>query len=100
MEMKEIVYKEAFCMFSLSYNQGLKSTRDAPSILLVDLRALEVDYDDEEVRYGEDDNPLPKGAPHLPSRLQGEGTVNKPLNDLVISGSPPLAASVTHFTNQ
>lgn len=87
-------------MFASGYNQGLKAARDAPSILLANLRAPEVDSDGEEVCYREDGNPLPKRAPCLPSEPQGEDTVNKPFIELVSSGSPSLAASITHSSNQ
>lgn len=38
--------------------QGLKTAHDAPSALLVDLRASELNFDGEEVCYGEDNNLL------------------------------------------
>lgn len=51
------------------------------------LRTPEVNSDGEKVRYEEDDNSLPKGAPPSPARTQEENTINKPLNDLVNSNS-------------
>lgn len=59
MELKEKIYREAFHIFALGYNQGLKAARDAPSTPIADLQAPEVDSDGEEVSYKEDDNPLP-----------------------------------------
>lgn len=84
-------------MFASGYNQGFKATRDAPSAPLADLRAPEVDFDGEEVHYGEDDNPLPKDPPPLPS-IQQEDNPSMPLinNDLVSSAFTSPAASVTN----
>lgn len=92
-KLKEKVYKETFCMFASSFNQGLKVARVAPSAPLTDLRALELNSDGEEDCYGEDDNLLPKNPLSLSPRLQ-EGY---PVNDLVSYAPPSLAASVTHF---
>lgn len=94
-EMKEKVYREAFRMYASSYNQGLKVAKDAPSATLAILRPPEVDSDGEEVYYREDDNPLPKRASPPPAGPQGEDTIDKPLNDLLSSGSPSPAVSVT-----
>lgn len=92
--MKERVYREAFHMYASSYNQGLKAARDTPSTPLAVLQAPEMNFDVEEVRYREDDNPLPKRAPSPPAGPQGEDTVDKLLNDLVSSGSPSPVVSV------
>ncbi|XP_043813807.1 uncharacterized protein LOC122723901 [Manihot esculenta] len=63
-ELKNEIWHRGFRMFASGFNRGLKEARDDPSTPLALLRALEVDSDGEEVCYGEDDNPLPKGASH------------------------------------
>ncbi|XP_043808393.1 uncharacterized protein LOC122722256 [Manihot esculenta] len=62
-EMKIAVWNKGFRMFVSGYNRGLRTARYAPSTPLAELRAAEEDSDGEEVLYGEDDRPLPKGAP-------------------------------------
>lgn len=84
-------------MFSTGYNQGLKVARDAPSILLADLRALEFDSDGEEVHYGDDDNPLPEDPSLLPPTQLITNPSRSPGNDDLISFAPPSpVASVTN----
>ncbi|XP_021612101.1 uncharacterized abhydrolase domain-containing protein DDB_G0269086-like [Manihot esculenta] len=56
------------------FNQGLREARYAPSTPLAELRAAEVDSDGEDVLYGEDDRPLPKGAPHTAAGSPEEDT--------------------------
>lgn len=84
-------------MLASGYNQGLKAARDAPSTPLSDLWAPEVDSDSEKVRYGEDDNPLPKHPPILPF-IQQEGNPSRsPVNnDIVISAPSSPTDSVTN----
>ncbi|XP_021624753.2 golgin subfamily A member 6-like protein 2 [Manihot esculenta] len=63
-ELKNEIWHRGFRMFASGFNRGLKEARDDPSTPLARLQAPEVDSDGEEVCYGEDDNPLPKGASH------------------------------------
>ena len=49
-------------MFVSGFNRGLREARHNPSIPLTVLRAKEEDSDGEDVIYGEDDMPLPKGT--------------------------------------
>ncbi|XP_043811063.1 uncharacterized protein LOC122723326 [Manihot esculenta] len=51
-------------MFVSGFNRGLREARQAPSTPLAKLQAAEVDSDGEDVLYGEDDLPLPKGTSH------------------------------------
>lgn len=83
-------------MYASSYNQGLKAVIDVPSTPLAVLRAPEVYFDGKKVRYGKDDNSLLRGAPPPLAGPQGEDTVDKPLKDLISSGFPSRAVSVTH----
>ncbi|XP_043815052.1 rootletin-like [Manihot esculenta] len=61
-EMKTAIWNKGFRMFVSGYNRGLRIARYAPSTPLAELQAAEEDSDGEEVLYGEDDRPLPKGA--------------------------------------
>ncbi|XP_021631901.1 uncharacterized protein LOC110629302 [Manihot esculenta] len=63
-EIKNAIWQKGFRMFVSGFNRGLREARYAPSTPLVELRAAEEDSDGEEVLYGEDDKPLPKGVPH------------------------------------
>lgn len=82
--MKEELWNKAFHMFAFVFNQGLKAARDAPSTPLAHLRAPKVNSDGEKVCYGENDNPLSKGATFLPAEPQEEGAGPKEDDD----GSP------------
>ncbi|XP_043814071.1 uncharacterized protein LOC122723990 [Manihot esculenta] len=61
-EMKTAIWNKSFRMFVSGYNRGLRDARYNPSTPLAMLRAAEEDSDGENVLYGEDDRPLPKGA--------------------------------------
>ncbi|XP_043817458.1 myosin-10-like [Manihot esculenta] len=74
-EMKTAIWNRGFRMFISGYNRGLRTARYALSTPLAELRAVEEDSDGEEVLYGEDDRPLPKGAPRTaagPSEVGAE----------------------------
>ncbi|XP_021621469.1 uncharacterized protein LOC110621498 [Manihot esculenta] len=60
--MKKAIWNKGFRMFVSGFNRGLREARHNPSTPLTELRAKEEDSDGEEVVYGEDDRPLPKGA--------------------------------------
>ncbi|XP_021621496.1 uncharacterized protein LOC110621528 [Manihot esculenta] len=61
-EMKNAIWHKGFRIFVSGFNRGLRTARYALSTPLAELRATEVDSDGEDVLYGEDDMPLPKGA--------------------------------------
>ncbi|XP_043813728.1 uncharacterized protein LOC122723882 [Manihot esculenta] len=73
-EMKNAIWHKGFRMFVSSFNRGLREARHALSTPLAQLRALEIDSDGEEVHYGEDDRPFPKGVPHIATESLEEGT--------------------------
>ncbi|XP_043806300.1 ciliary rootlet coiled-coil protein 2-like [Manihot esculenta] len=70
-EMKATVWNKSFRMFVSGYNRGLRIARYTPSTPLAKLQAAKVDSDGEEVLYGEDDRPLPKGASRTAARSSG-----------------------------
>lgn len=61
-EMKTTIWNKGFRMFVSGFNRGLREARLAPSTPLSKLRVAKVDSDGEDVLYGEDDLPLPKGT--------------------------------------
>ena len=71
-EMKTAIWQKASRMFRSGYNRGLREARRAPDTPLAKLRAREVDSDGEDVLYGEDDFPLPRGTSHIAAGSSGE----------------------------
>ncbi|XP_043817062.1 uncharacterized protein LOC122724914 [Manihot esculenta] len=79
-EMKTAVWQKGFRIFATGFNRGLREARLALDIPLAKLRVAEVDSDGENVLYGEDDFPLPRGTSRIAaessseeSELDGEG---------------------------
>ncbi|XP_021616553.2 uncharacterized protein LOC110617856 [Manihot esculenta] len=70
--MKTAIWQKAFRMFRTGYNRGLREARHAPDTPLAKLRAREVDSDGEDVLYGEDDFPLPRGTSRTAAGSSGE----------------------------
>lgn len=100
-EYKRNIYEEAFCFFSIRFNQGLKAARDALDVPLAILQTIEFDFDGDQVQYREDNNPIPKTCPalmhaHLMSSPPTSPTSSVINKDLISIAANSLAAFATN----